>query len=56
MVTIPGSLTLRDLYWARQLILKFLYENVIKKKDKPDPAQIQTSYLSNESKKDIKIM
>jgi hypothetical protein len=52
-VTIPGSLTQKDLYRDRQLFLKFRYENVIIKKHKPDPALVQTSHLSNEIKKRI---
>jgi hypothetical protein len=34
---------------------KFKDENVPKMKNKPDPALLQTSYLSNETKKDTKI-
>jgi hypothetical protein len=49
----PGSLTKKDLYRDRQLFVKFMYENVIKKKNKPDPALVQTSYLSNEIEKRI---
>jgi hypothetical protein len=43
-VTIPGSLTQKDLYRDWQLFLKFRYENVSKKINKPDPALVQTSY------------
>jgi hypothetical protein len=34
---------------------KFKYENIIKKKNKPDPALVGGSYLFNEIKKDTKI-
>jgi hypothetical protein len=44
-------LTQNYLYRDRQLFLKFRDENVIKKKNKPDPVLVQTSYLSNETKK-----
>jgi hypothetical protein len=35
--------------------LKFIYENVPKIKNKPDPALLQNSYLSKDIKKDTRI-
>jgi hypothetical protein len=34
---------------------KFKYENVMEVKNKPDPALLRTSYLSNEIKKDTQM-
>jgi hypothetical protein len=50
MVTIPGFLTRKDLY----CIIKFKHENVIKMKNKPDPALLRPTNLSNEIKKRFK--
>jgi hypothetical protein len=51
MVTILGFLTLKDLYRQSTFLKKFKNENIIKMKNKPDPAILQTSFPSNEIKK-----
>jgi hypothetical protein len=50
-VTISGSASSNPIYCEGQLFQKFKYENVIKKKNKPDPALLGGSYLFNEIKK-----
>jgi hypothetical protein len=47
MVTFPGSADSNLIYWQYQLFLKFKYEDLFKIKNKPDPALLGTSYLSN---------
>jgi hypothetical protein len=54
-VTISGSASSNPIYCEGQLFKKFKYENVIKIKNKPDPALVGGSYLFNEIKKDTKI-
>jgi hypothetical protein len=51
MVTSPGFLTRKDLYRISIIFLKFKHENVIKMKNKPYPALLRPSNLSNEIKK-----
>jgi hypothetical protein len=51
MVTIPGFLIRKDLYRVSIIFLKLKHENVIKIKNKPYPALLQPSNLSNEIKK-----
>jgi hypothetical protein len=48
MVTSPGFLTRKD---HKQNVLTFKQENVIKMKNKPYPALLRPSNLSNEIKK-----
>jgi hypothetical protein len=55
MVTSTGFLTRKDLYRISIIFFKFKHENVIKMKNKLDPAILQPSNLSNEIKKDTKI-
>jgi hypothetical protein len=43
MVTIPGFLTLKD-----HIFVKFKHENIIKMKNKLDPAILRPANLSNE--------
>jgi hypothetical protein len=51
-VTISGSAISNPIYFEGQLLKKFIYENVIKMKNKPDPALSGGSYLySMKSKK-----
>jgi hypothetical protein len=50
-VTISGSSSSNRIYCEGQLFQKFKYENVIKMKNKPDPALLGGSYLFNEIKK-----
>jgi hypothetical protein len=50
IVTIPEFLTQKDLYRLSIVFLKFVHENVSKMKNKPDPALLRTSNLSNELK------
>jgi hypothetical protein len=50
-VTISGSASSNPIYCEGQLFKKFKYENVIKMKNKPDPALVGGSYLFNEIKK-----
>jgi hypothetical protein len=45
-VTISGSATPNALYYERQLIFKITFENAIKMKNKPNPTQLQMSYLT----------
>jgi hypothetical protein len=47
MVTIPGSLP------HNHNFLKFIHKNIIKMKNKPDPALLQPSNLSNEIEKRV---
>jgi hypothetical protein len=47
-VTISGSASSNPIYCEGQLFQKFKYENVIKMKNKPDPALLGGSYLFNE--------
>jgi hypothetical protein len=54
-VTITGSASTNPIYYEGQLLKKFKYENVIKTKNKSDPALLGDSYLFNEIKKDTKI-
>jgi hypothetical protein len=54
-VTISGSASTNPTYCEGQLFKKFKYENVIKMKNKHDPALLGGSYLFNEIKKDSKI-
>jgi hypothetical protein len=51
MVTIPGFLTRKDLYRISIIFKKIIHENVIEMKNKPDPALLRPSNLSNEIKK-----
>jgi hypothetical protein len=51
MVTIPGFLTRKDLYRISRIKKKIKHENVIKMKNKPYPALLRPSNLSNEIKK-----
>jgi hypothetical protein len=53
MVTIPGFLTLKDLYRRSTFKKNFKHENVIKMKNKPDPALLRPSNLTNEIKKRV---
>jgi hypothetical protein len=53
MITSPGFLTRKDLYRISIIFFKFKHENVIKMKNKPDPALLQPSNLSNEIKKRV---
>jgi hypothetical protein len=46
-VTILGSASSNPKYCEGQLLNKFKYENVIKMKNKPDPALVGGSYLFN---------
>jgi hypothetical protein len=50
-VTISGTASLNPIYCEGKLFQKFRYENVIKMKNKPDPALLGGSYLFNEIKK-----
>jgi hypothetical protein len=50
-VTISGSASSNPIYCEGQLLKKFKYENVIKMKNKPDPALLGGSYLFNKIKK-----
>jgi hypothetical protein len=50
-VAISGSASSNPIYCEGQLFPKFKYENVIKMKNKPDPALLGGSYLLNEIKK-----
>jgi hypothetical protein len=50
-VTISGSASSNPIYSEGKLFQKFKYENVIKLKNKPDPALLGGSYLFNEIKK-----
>jgi hypothetical protein len=50
-VTISGSASLNPIYCEGQLFKKFKCENVIKMKNKPDPALVGGSFLFNEIKK-----
>jgi hypothetical protein len=50
-VTISGSARSNSTFCRGQLFQKFKYENVIKRKNKPDPALFGGSYLFNEIKK-----
>jgi hypothetical protein len=50
-VTISGSASTTPIYYKSQLFKKFQYKNVIKMKNKPDPALSGSSYLFNEIKK-----
>jgi hypothetical protein len=43
MEKVLGSATLNPQYYESQLFLKLRLENVIKMKNKPDPAQLGTS-------------
>jgi hypothetical protein len=52
-VTISGSACSNPIFCEGQLFQKFKYENVIKMKNKPDPALLGGSF--NEIKKDTKI-
>jgi hypothetical protein len=54
-VTISVSASSNPIYCEGQLFKKFKYENVIKMKNKPNPALVGGSYLFNEIKKDTKI-
>jgi hypothetical protein len=47
IVTIPGFAASNLIYWQYQRFSKFKYEGLFKIKDKPDPALLETSYLSN---------
>jgi hypothetical protein len=49
-VTISGSASSNPIYCEGQLFQKFEYENVIKMKNKPDPALLGGPYLFNEIK------
>jgi hypothetical protein len=51
METIPGFLTRKDLYRISIIFFNIKHENVIKMKNKPDPALFRPSNLSNEIKK-----
>jgi hypothetical protein len=42
LATLTSPLTQKDLYCDPTTFLKFRYENVIKNKNKPDPALVQT--------------
>jgi hypothetical protein len=53
MAIIPGFLTWKDLYRLSIIFLKFNHENVIKMKNKPDPALLRPSNLSNEIRKRV---
>jgi hypothetical protein len=46
-VTNSGSASKNPVYCEGQLFKKFKYENVIKMKNKPDPALLGDSYLFN---------
>jgi hypothetical protein len=50
-VTILGSASSNPMNCEGQLFQKFKYENVIKMKNKPDPALLGGSYPFNEIKK-----
>jgi hypothetical protein len=50
-VTISGSASSNPMYCESQLFQKFKYENVIKMKNKPEPALLGGSYLFNKIKK-----
>jgi hypothetical protein len=50
-VTISGSASTNPIYCEGQLFKKFKYENIIKMKNKTDPALLEGSYLFNEIKK-----
>jgi hypothetical protein len=50
-VTISGSANSNLIYCEGLLFQKYKYENVIKMKNKPDPALLRGSYLFNEIKK-----
>jgi hypothetical protein len=47
-VTISRSASTNPIYCEGQLFYKFKYENVIKMKNKPDPALLGGSYLFSE--------
>jgi hypothetical protein len=49
-VTISGSATTTPIYCKGKLNKKFKYENIIKMKNKPDPALFRSSYLFNKIK------
>jgi hypothetical protein len=49
--TIQGSASTTPAYYKGQLT-KIKYENIIKMKNKPDPALSRSSFLVNEIKKD----
>jgi hypothetical protein len=51
MVRSPGFLTRKDLYRISIILKKFKHENVTKMKNKPDPALLRPSNLSNKIKK-----
>jgi hypothetical protein len=51
MVISPGFLTLKDFYRISKIFFKIKNENVIKMKNKPDPALLRPSNLSNKIKK-----
>jgi hypothetical protein len=44
---IPGSQAPNPTYWQCQLFKKIKYEDLFKMKNKPDPALLGTSYISN---------
>jgi hypothetical protein len=50
-VTTSGSANFKSYILRRSTLKKFKYENVIKMKNKPDPALVGGSYLFNEIKK-----
>jgi hypothetical protein len=50
-VTISGSASSNPIYCEGKLFQKFKYKNVIKMKNKPDPALLGGSYLFNDIKK-----
>jgi hypothetical protein len=50
-VTISGSASTNPIYSEGQIFKKFKYENVIKMKNKADPALLGGAYLFNEIKK-----
>jgi hypothetical protein len=50
-ITISGSASSNPIYCKGQLFEKFKYENIIKIKNKPDPALLGGSYLFKEIKK-----
>jgi hypothetical protein len=53
MVTIPGYLIQKDLYRVSIIFKNLKHENVIKMKNKPYPALLRPSNLSNEIKKRV---
>jgi hypothetical protein len=50
-VTISGTASSNPIYCKGKLFQKLKYENIIKMKNKPDPALLGGSYLFNEIKK-----